>query len=45
MEALSKKIDSLALPKLVAIMACETCGGGHMVINWPIIGAMHGPSE
>lgn len=38
-EALSKKIDRLLLPKPVTVMAFQTYGDKHMVIDCLIVGA------
>lgn len=43
LESLRKKIDSLYLPKPVTFMACEKCGGGHMVNDCSIVGVADGP--
>lgn len=32
-KGLSKKIDSLSLPKSATIMACDTCGGGQTLTD------------
>ena len=44
-EALSKKIDSLSLLKLVTIMAYETCEKGHTIIDCLIVGVGPGPNK
>lgn len=43
-EALIKKIDNLSLLKTAAVMACDTCGGGHTSTDCSIVGAAHGPT-
>ena len=44
-ESFSKKIDRLSVLKLVALMACETCGGGHTVSECSIVGKHLDPTS
>ena len=37
-ETLNKKIDNLSVQKTAAVMAYDTCGGGHTALDCPIVG-------